>query len=209
MTKSELLGHFAPESTPGFVRIDRAYTRKPDIYLRSAAYAAFEQMHAAAKAEGIQLEIVSATRNFAYQKGIWERKWKRERYMGWQDLNKVQDIMQYSAMPGTSRHHWGTDIDLNALENDWFERGEGKAVYAWLQAHAATYGFHQTYTAKASGRTGYAEEKWHWSYLPLSGPFLEQYLVEVSYEDLIGFSGAASAHSVRAIEDFVLGIDVP
>lgn len=203
----ELLGRFDPGTHEGFVRIAAKYTTKPEIYMRGEAYAAFERMHAAAKLEGVNLVIVSATRNFDYQKGIWERKWKRPQYMGWQDLDKVKDIMRYSSMPGTSRHHWGTDVDFNHLENDWFTKGEGKKLYDWLQANAGEYGFAQTYTSKASGRTGYEEEKWHWSYLPLAKGYLEAYTHQVRYSDISGFNGASQAEAVRAIEDFVCGID--
>ena len=83
-------------------------------------------MKAAAQQAGIQLIIRSATRNFEYQRGIWERKWKRPQYMGWQAIDKARDILTYSAMPGASRHHWGTDIDLNSFENDWFDRRRGR-----------------------------------------------------------------------------------
>ncbi len=51
-------------------------------------------------------------------------------------------------MPGTSRHHWGTEIDLNALNNKWFENGKGLKVYQLAYKNAAQYGFHQPYTAK-------------------------------------------------------------
>ena len=204
---SELLGRFTPGSHADFVLISAEYTAKPEIYMRRQAYEAFETMYRAAKAEGVHLQIVSATRNFDYQRGIWERKWKQSKYMGWQDLDKVRDIMKYSSMPGTSRHHWGTDIDLNQLENRWFEHGDGLRLYQWLLENAGEYGFVQTYTSKESGRTGYEEEKWHWSYLPLSKGYLEEYTSQVSYSDIHGFSGAAQAPEIRAIEDFVCGID--
>jgi zinc D-Ala-D-Ala carboxypeptidase len=55
--------------------------------------------------------------------------------------------MQYSSMPGTSRHHWGTDVDLYALDDIYFTYGDGKIVYDWLLANAANYGFCQPYTA--------------------------------------------------------------
>ncbi len=130
-------------------------------------------MKAAADQAGIQLVIRSATRNFEYQRGIWERKWQRPQYMGWQDIDKARDILTYSAMPGASRHHWGTDIDLNSFENEWFTSGEGADIYAWLTAHAADFGFHQVYDDKSTGRTGYELERWHWSYLPTAGPMLD------------------------------------
>ena len=65
-------------------------------------------------------------------------------------------------MPGsTSRHHWGTEIDIHSLKNGDFADGEGLKIYEWLTTHAEDYGFYQPYTAEQ----GYEEEeKWHWSY---------------------------------------------
>ena len=112
-------------------------------------------MAQAARQEGIALRIISATRNFAAQQRIWEAKWRGRRKVNGQVLNimvpnptqRALKILEYSSMPGTSRHHWGTDIDLNALTNAYFTSGERvKKVYDWLQAHAAEYGFCQVYT---------------------------------------------------------------
>jgi hypothetical protein len=110
-------------------------------------------------------------------------------------------------MHGTTRHHWGTDIDINSLENSYFKSGAGKKLYDWMLLHAAEYGFHQTYTDKSKGRTGYEEEKWHWSYLPLSGPFLEEYKKQISYTDITGFSGSQVAAELKVIETYVQGIE--
>jgi LAS superfamily LD-carboxypeptidase LdcB len=109
-------------------------------------------------------------------------------------------------MPATSRHHWGTDMDLNSLDNSYFESGEGLKIYQWLTAHAADYGFCQPYTSKSGGRTGYEEEKWHWSYLPLSGEFLEQYKNLVTYADIEGFKGSEVSKSMKVISHFVDGV---
>lgn len=207
VTKAELLGQFDPTAHPDFVKIDAKYTSKPAIYLRREAYAAFELMHAAAAAEGIDLTIISATRNFEYQKGIWERKWNRTRYMGWSDFAKAKDILTYSSMPGSSRHHWGTDIDLNALSNDWFSSGEGKRVYDWLTQHGPSFGYWQVYTTKDEGRKGYNEEKWHWSYLPLATTYLETYNDSITASDIRRFRGAALADSLLIIEDYVNGVE--
>jgi len=67
-------------------------------------------------------------------------------------------------------------------------------------------GYHQTYTSKEDGRSGYNEEAWHWSYLPLAGPMLEEYNRVITYENLSGFSGSNSAAKARVLEDFVNGI---
>ncbi|MGB1074545.1 MAG: D-alanyl-D-alanine carboxypeptidase family protein, partial [Flavobacteriales bacterium] len=124
-TREELLGRFDPAAHPDFSRVPNAWTDKDGIYLRTEVLLACGQMRADAAADGVTLVIRSATRNFDYQKGIWERKWERPQYMGWQAVDKARDILTYSAMPGASRHHWGTDIDFNSFENDWFASGEG------------------------------------------------------------------------------------
>lgn len=206
-TKEYLLGKFDPASHPWFVQIEKSYTDKDKIYMHQEAYVAFKQMHAAAAKEGIHLNIISATRNFAYQKGIWEKKWTREQYKGLKDLDKVRDILRYSSMPGTSRHHWGTDVDFNSVELSYFQNGSGKKIYDWLVAHASEYGFAQTYTSKASGRTGYEEEKWHWSYMTLSKEILKAYNNQIQYTDLSGFSGSGSAEASDVFRLYVNGID--
>jgi D-alanyl-D-alanine carboxypeptidase len=210
-TREELLGRFEPATHPSFSRIPDAWTDKDGIYLRTEVLDACGRMRNAAAAEGVTLVIRSATRNFHYQKGIWERKWERPQYMGWQAVDKARDILTYSAMPGASRHHWGTDIDFNSFENDWFESGEGAEVYTWLCDHAGEYGFHQVYDDKSTGRTGYELERWHWSYLPTAGPMLAAYNTLISGEDLTGapFSGAETADSLAVLRDFVNGLDLP
>lgn len=205
--KPELLGKFDPANHSDFEEIPPPFTKKSNIYLRKDALSAFSNMFETATDAGYDLQIISASRNFDYQKGIWTRKWNRLAMSGMSDLEKVQDIMTYSSMPGTSRHHWGTDIDLNSLNNSYFESGEGKQLYYWLKVNAPKFGFYQTYTEKDDGRTGYNEEKWHWSYMPLAGPMLEQYNEKVSYSDISGFPGSDQAKAIKAIENYVNGID--
>jgi len=105
------------------------------------AYEAWKKMHAAAAKDGVNLIIISATRNFDYQKGIWERKWNDAKYKGKTDTETALNILKYSSMPGTSRHHWGTDVDFNSVTPSYFTSGNGKKVYTWLLKNAATYGF--------------------------------------------------------------------
>src|SRR3989344_5480777 len=71
-----LLGKFEPAERDDFVLIPPQYTNNGNqMYLREEAYGAFLQMEAAAKLDGINLKIASATRNFYYQRDIWEKKW--------------------------------------------------------------------------------------------------------------------------------------
>jgi hypothetical protein len=84
----------------------------PEIQLLNAVGNAFKRMHAAAKKDGILLEIVSAYRSFERQKSIWNRKFKLNQEEGLSPEQNINKIIEYSTLPGTSRHHWGTDVDL-------------------------------------------------------------------------------------------------
>jgi zinc D-Ala-D-Ala carboxypeptidase len=213
--KKYLLGQFDESKDVRFIKLDDSYTKGSAVgkYLRKESYEAFVKMATAAKQEGINLFIISATRNFDAQKIIWENKWEGRTMVEGKNLTAIKDlkerarfILLYSSMPGTSRHHWGTDMDLNSLENSYFATGEGLKIYQWLTAHAAEYGFCQPYTSKKNGRTGYEEEKWHWSYLPLSKILLEEYKKTINYSDITNFKGSEIAKPIKAIEKYVQGI---
>lgn len=213
-TLAILLGKFNPSSHTDFVPVSSKYTQKSaTMYLQKEAYTAFQQMYEAAKKEGINLTILSATRNFQAQKGIWEGKWTGTRKVeNGEDLSKTcpdpvqraKRILTFSSMPGSSRHHWGTDIDLVQLNNVYFQSGHGKKTYEWLVKHAASFGFCQPYSA---GRAqGYHEEKWHWSYLPLAKVYTNLAAIAVKDQDFQGFKGAETALSIGIVQHYILGI---
>ncbi len=211
-----LMGKFDPAEHPDFVLIEDKYADRSGLRLRREAYEAFKAMEAAAREAGLRLVIRSATRNFGYQKGIWERKWTGQRQLSSgknaakaypQARERALAILKYSAMPGTSRHHWGTDIDLNAFNNAYFESGDGLAIYQWLSEHAMDYGFCQPYTPKGEARpSGYNEEKWHWSYLPIAQPLTALAEAELTNEMISGFQGAEAASSIDVVNKYVLGV---
>jgi zinc D-Ala-D-Ala carboxypeptidase len=205
--KRLLTGQLDYTNEPDFRQISPIYCSGKK-YLQKEAYFAFEKMTEAAKKTGINLKILSAARDFATQKSIWEKKWKQFAPET-DELTIAKTILQFSAMPMTSRHHWGTDIDLNCLENDNFEQGKGKEEFDWLQKNAHTFGFWQVYDDKnTSKRNGYELEKWHWSYLPLASEYLYSYLKLISYNDIRGFIGAELAPNLRIIEEYVAGISI-
>lgn len=214
--KKYLTGKINYASYPDFVIIQTAHTTKTGEYIRADVYEAFKKMREAALKEGVSLTIVSGARNFDRQKGIWEAKWNGERKVEGKNLAlEVKDpaerarlILLYSSMPSTSRHHWGTDIDINSLEDSYFLSGKGKKEYEWLKAHAAEFGFCQVYSPKGTERPfGYEEEKWHWSYMPVSSILLKNYEKTVSLADITGFAGSATATDLKVIERYVLGIN--
>ncbi len=209
-----LMGKFLVKQHGDFVRLSTKHASSDNMWLRKEAYEAFVKMYDAAKKDNISLKIISATRPFAHQKRIWEGKWNGQRLVDGKNLSKtIPDsktralkILEYSSMPGTSRHHWGTDMDFNNLNNSYFEKGTGLKIYNWLQENAATYGFCQPYTSKEDGRTGYNEEKWHWTYLPISKDLTEAYKEQIKNEDILGFDGDESAVEIDVVKNYVLGI---
>lgn len=216
ISKAYLLGKAVPAKDTGFILVDQKYSSKKDIYLRREAYYAFIRMYNAAKKDGISLSITSATRSFDDQKKIWEGKWTGSilhygRNIATAYPNPVERakyILKYSSMPGTSRHHWGTDMDLNSTEPTYYETETGRKIYKWLTGNASKYGFCQPYTAMDSSRaTGYEEEKWHWSYMPLSAIYLEQYKERITYDDLKGFAGYETASKIDVILKYVLSVN--
>ncbi|MCX4763681.1 D-alanyl-D-alanine carboxypeptidase family protein [Streptomyces sp. NBC_01275] len=85
------------------------------------------------------------------------------------------EILRTSTAPGVSRHHLGSDADFfDTTPQDWKDDGPEAANYTWLRTNAARYGFLQTYTAEsATTRPAISEERWHWSYAPVSEAVLD------------------------------------
>lgn len=201
-----LLGIFDYKKDTFFSLVKIDYCTKT-MYLQKDVYQKFVEMHNAAKKENITLLIVSGTRNFDEQKTIWEKKW--DKYIKVKDsLSTVRQIMRYSSMPTTSRHHWGTDIDINSVDPAYFATKQGIKEYQWLVKNAHKFGFCQVYTDKnTTKRTGYEMEKWHWSYTPISSYYLKKYNELVNYKLVNGFKGSYFAPKIKSIENFVNGID--
>lgn len=161
----------------------------PSLYgdgfqIRKEAYHAFITMQNAALKENISLQVVSSYRNFAHQNRIWERKYKSFTKRGLSPEKAIQKIIEYSTIPGTSRHHWGTDMDIidsnvtqpkNVLGPSHFE---GKGCYVnfkkWMDKNSEDYGFYLVYT-NHPGRKGFKYEPWHYSYRSLSCDYLRDY----------------------------------
>ncbi len=211
-----LIGKFDPATHADFTTIPSKYRDEEIRYIRIDVLDAFIKMYNAAVKDGIYLKIISATRNFDNQKRIWENKWTGKTILEdhvnaakdiSDEVTRAKKILQYSSMPGTSRHHWGTDLDFNSLNNKWFESGEGLKIYQWLTTNASEYGFCQPYTKHGTDRnTGYFEEKWHWTYLPVSQELTKLAADSLTNNMISGFLGSHVAKEIDVVNNFILGI---
>lgn len=157
-----------------------SYTSK----MHYRAKAAFQEMKNAAIKDNIDIELVSAYRSFDRQKDIFENKYIQFTKGGLSPIQAIEKIIEYSTIPGTSRHHWGTDIDIidanadrpeDVLQEEHFQNnGPFCELKAWLDKYANSFGFYEVYTNNST-RKGFKYEPWHFSYAPISIPMLKAY----------------------------------
>lgn len=153
--------------------------------LQKEVWEAYEKMRAAAKLEGINIQVVSGYRTYQRQKTIYNSKYNRFTKQGMPPAQAISEILKYSTLPGTSRHHWGTDMDIidasqpqpaSVLEEEHYH---GNGVYAkmklWLNEHSESFGFYEVYDNSES-RKGFQYEPWHFSYKPISILMLEEFM---------------------------------
>jgi LAS superfamily LD-carboxypeptidase LdcB len=135
-------------------------------------------MESAAKNDGINLKIVSAYRGYDRQKIIWNKKYERfTNEFSFEPEKAILEIIRFSTIPGTSRHHWGTEIDIvdadypdekDVLKSEKFEKnGIYHKLKNWLDKNSERFGFYLTYN-NDSDRKGFEYEPWHYSYKPSS-----------------------------------------
>lgn len=169
----ELIGKGAPQLIKGI-----------DYRVRTEVATAFEMMKKKALEDGIQIKVVSSYRDYNHQNRIWERKFKRFRESGLSPIQSIKKIIEYSTIPGTSRHHWGTDLDLidgsKQVKGDVLvpSKFHGTGPFCkfkeWMDEHAQSFGFYLVYT-DTPDRKGFKYEPWHYSYKALSKGYLNQY----------------------------------
>ncbi|MDA9826022.1 M15 family metallopeptidase [Porticoccaceae bacterium] len=159
-----------------------------------------------AAASGFDLRLCSGFRSFDRQLHIWNAKLSGLRPVvddrgalinldllsPWQ---QIQAVMRWSALPGASRHHWGTDIDIYdraAMPADYQlqlipAEVEGQGMFApmhdWLDEKLADQGFYRPYGTDTGG---VAPERWHISYRPLAQTFAQGLTAEVLEQRLQG-----------------------
>jgi LAS superfamily LD-carboxypeptidase LdcB len=169
------------------------------------ALESFGKLRADAAKEGFDLAIFSGFRSFERQLSIWNRKAtgqlavldSRARPLDITQLTPrdlVFAILRWSALPGASRHHWGTDLDVydRAAKPEGYEielipaevdaGGMFAPLHEWLDRRIAagtSFGFFRPYDAD---RQGVAPERWHLSYAPIANRFIRLLTVDLLRE---------------------------
>ncbi|MBU3022606.1 M15 family metallopeptidase [Aestuariibacter sp. A3R04] len=149
----------------------------------------------AAQADGIDCQLLSSYRNFHRQLQIWNKKWRGEAtlfdkygvaldYRQLDDNGKIEAILTWSALPGGSRHHWGTDIDVfdkraveqcdngfDLVDAEYRSGGPCYPLAQWLDNNLSRFGFFRPFT---EDNNGVSVELWHLSHAKTAADFEQQ-----------------------------------
>lgn len=161
------------------------------------------------KTDHFELFIVSGYRNHLEQVRIWNEKVSGKRPISDESGNIldiktlsnediVRFICRWSAIPGASRHHWGTDIDVictNSLPNKDYqvqlipeevdENGIFGPFHKKLDELIKTKKAFNFYRPYGKDRAGVAPEKWHLSFKPLASTYLHKYTIDIFERNII------------------------
>ena len=144
---------FAPDDLRLPEGVENEFTQP----LRAPAAAAVESLISAAAADGIDVRIISAYREYATQVALYDGYVAR-------DGQEAADT--YSARPGHSEHQTGLVVDLDDHGDCYLAACFGETpAGAWLAAHATEHGFIVRYPAGKQQVTGFTPEPWHFRYV--------------------------------------------
>ena len=173
--------------------------------LHNEAVEPFLKLRDAAAAEGFDLAILDGFRSFDQQLSIWNRKASGQRAVLDSDARPIDiatlsdeqlvfAILRWSALPGASRHHWGTDLDVYDLATtppgytvelipaEVNPGGMHGALHEWLDQRIAdrtSFGFFRPYDID---RGGVAPERWHLSFAPVSSTYARMLTLQALHD---------------------------
>lgn len=206
---------------------------QPKCALHHECVSAFLAMREAAQLAGIDLQCRSSFRSFETQLSIWNAKWRGERTLLSRDGHVLQhdqltqaelldSILIWSAIPGGSRHHWGSDVDLidaqavpdgyqvQLVPEEYGAQGIFARMSAWLNRHASEFGFFRPYR---TDRGGVSPEPWHFSYAPVSIAALQALTPELLRHTLQASSLEGKSMVLKRLDDiyqrYLVAVDAP
>lgn len=120
-----------------------------------------QAMIAAARKDGISLWISSAYRSKSRQAQLLEQEIKSHEQKGLTSSEAAVQAVRLVMPAGYSEHQTGLAIDFNGVQEDFYSTD----AYAWLDKHAADYGFIERYPQDKVAITGIDFEPWHYRYV--------------------------------------------
>ena len=160
---------------------------------------AYRDLELRAREAGFDMRIASGFRSFERQLGIWNAKASGAKPVyddndrqvdmsALSEIEQVEAIMRFSAIPGSSRHHWGTDFDVYdasrmkpgyKLQLNLAECRDGgpcAELHSWLESELHHTDFYRPYAQDAGG---ISPEPWHLSYRSLASEYAGRMSAEI------------------------------
>ena len=162
-----------------------------NTFLHKKVVAPFQQLKMECQKKGFYLSICSAWRSYDTQLSIWNNKAlgktqlldEYSNILDFKKLNKREllfSILNWSMIPGFSRHHWGTEIDIfdnNALPSnnyqiklidaEYNDNGIFGPISIYLDELIETK-YIDWFRPYSTNQNGVRPERWHLSYKPIS-----------------------------------------
>ena len=211
-----------------------AHARLGDVRIHREVVEPFLRLRNDAARAGFDLRVLSGFRDFERQGSIWNRKAMGElavldsdavpldiRTLGEREL--VFAILRWSALPGASRHHWGTDLDvydatakptgyeIELIPEEVEAGGMFAPLHEWLDERieaGASHGFFRPYD---EDRQGVAPERWHLSHAPIATRCERDLTIEVLRATLLEsdlrLKETVLEHLEQIYERFVININ--
>lgn len=152
------LGHFRFAETPSHRRVNVGKYYHRTEYLDKETAQAFATMKTDAKAEGIELVLMSGFRTISAQKKLFDKQIQKR--------GSKEAAARLSAPPGHSEHHTGYAVDIGdgkQPQADFKFQFESTQAYNWLFNNAYRYGFELSF--RRNNAQGVSFEPWHWRYV--------------------------------------------
>ena len=186
----------------------------------------------AAKQAGFDFAFASSFRDFDRQLAIWNGKFtgtiplldSKSEPLDIETLSddqKVVAILRWSALPGASRHHWGTDLDIFAtnllpsntklqLEPWEYLSGHQAPFHQWLKQNLPKFGFFFPYR---QDRGGIAAEPWHISHIDCANQYQSLLTQHILRQALVQIQIAGKQQIITMLPElyarFIINITAP
>lgn len=195
----------------------------------------FLRLQKEAEVAGFDLQIISAFRDYERQLNIWNAKARGERpllddegnTLNYADLSPKEimfAILRWSAIPGCSRHHWGTDIDVydgktqraemvQLVPAECENNGPAAALHDWLDARMMQDSAFDFFRPYKTDRGGVSPERWHLSFYPLSRRYLEACTYSIFKKNIeqspLLLKEELLSHAEEIYQRFIINFDLP
>ncbi len=136
------------------------------VYMDSRAAVYFNNMVAAAKADGVNVIPYSGFRTFEYQRQVFDRSVQSRVDGGMSREDAIAETKRNVAQPKESEHNTGLAMDV-VTDGIYgvVEEFEDTEAFRWLSEHAHEYGFILSYPKGKTEQTGYIYEPWHYRFV--------------------------------------------